>query len=130
MKLSDLFESSTSIPFVVGMLQRLFDRGEPIYFLRFTSGGEEACRILTLDYTPATTNVGGGLRMMIATMVDGEPRKRPVDMVHSIGEKGAAEFDERWTIRTIGGKKVFHMRDRTKMIDNLKDEIFFVEQAG
>ena len=128
MKLIDLFETDTDKPFVVGVMQKLIDKGEPLYVLRFMSGGEEASRVLHIHYTYSTTNIGGGLHMDILTRGDGgPPQKRSLDLVHGVGKEGAAEFDERLTISTVNGKKVMHLRDKKQIIDNLKDEIYFVD---
>ncbi len=128
MKLAELLESDTDKPFVIGVMQKLLDKGEPLYVLRFMSGGEEASRVLNIHYTYSTANIGGGLHMdVLAQGDDGKPYKRSLDLVHSVGKKGAAEFDERWTISTVKGKKVFHLRDKKQIIDNLKDDIYFVD---
>lgn len=129
MKLTELLEED-NVPFNIKMLQKLLNKGEKVYMVRFTIGGEEANRILSADYTPATRNVGGGLRLKIAALNQhNEPEVRWLDAVHTIGQEGIDEFENRWVLRTVHGLRLWHMSDKSKRIDNLKDDLYVVELA-
>ena len=123
MKLSQLFEQMQE-PIVATMLRKLVEKNEPVYLLRFHSGGLEASLIIEMDYLPATSSVGGALQLNVIFICnDGLARGRKLDLVHGVPPNGAAEFDERWTITKIDGNRMLVMRDAVEKARNLADEI-------
>ena len=124
MKLHHLFEvdKMEDAPLVIKMAQKLIDKQQPVYLLRFTSRGEEACRIYHIKY--AADKHGGEIELTICVIdEEGDLSQRDIFLNHGPNLDSVTKFDSEWTIITIEGHKIMVRRRDVEKANNLKDEI-------
>lgn len=125
MKVRELLETINE-PFVVSILRKLLNKGERVYLFSITRRGEEAHRIISLDYVPASKNVGGEARLEVEKLdQDNEPVVQRLSLIHSPLPLGPDSFDDRWTFITLGSKRLMILKAMVADAVNLKDQIVY-----